>query len=106
MSDISYSQIKHNFSSMVAGVISLNIDGHIVLCLILWSVSGYIEGHSVLEMSLLDSPQLLLQDIWSAYKLGTKGNHPYSTTFNIATAIYSAQSKSYLFQHIVSTVSI
>ena len=72
-----------------------------------WSVSGYIEGHSVLEMSLLDSPQLLLQDIWSAYKLGTKGNHPYSTTFNIATAIYSAlYCKSYLFQHIVSTVSI
>ena len=71
-----------------------------------WSVSGYIEGHSVLEMSLLDSPQLLLQDIWSAYKLGTKGNHPYSTTFNIATAIYSALSKSYLNQHIVSTVPI
>ena len=56
-----------------------------------WSVSGYIEGHSVLEMSLLDSPQLLLEDIWSAYKLGTKGNHPYSTTFNIATAICTKQ---------------
>ena len=72
-----------------------------------WSVSGYIEGHSVLEMSLLDSPQLLLQDIWSAYKLGTKGNHPYSTTFNIATDyLFCTISKSYLFQHIVSTVSI
>ena len=32
---------------------------------------------------------VLLQDIWSAYKLGTKGNHPNPTTFNIASAICS-----------------
>ena len=41
MSDIFYSHIKHNFSSLVAGVISLNIDGHIVICV--WNYGLYLD---------------------------------------------------------------
>ena len=89
---------------MVAGVISLNIDGHIVLCLILWSVSGYIEGHSVLEMSLLDSPNSCYRTSGLPINWGPKGTTLIPQLLTLL--LLSALSKRYLNLHIVSTVSI
>ena len=60
-----------------------------------WWSSTYNRWAQCVGNVSVGSLLLLLLDIWPAYKLGTKGNLPNPTTFNIASAICAKYSCTY-----------